>query len=97
MDDNEVLGRINELAREEHELFASRWTSAGTCSARDGRGGRRGSTRTKHGPDHGAPAESSTGRRASKERGHSSLGRVRCSPIGGRILEAYPGILTVLR
>jgi hypothetical protein len=22
MDDNEVLGRINELAREEHELFA---------------------------------------------------------------------------
>jgi hypothetical protein len=37
MDDHEVLGRINELAGEEHELF------------RDGRAARRGSTRTKHG------------------------------------------------
>jgi len=59
MDDTEVLGRINELAREAHELFereshgkvtdADRerlrrlevtLISAGTCSARDGRGGR---------------------------------------------------------
>ncbi len=96
MDDHEVLGRINELAREEHELFEreshgkvtdadrerlrrlevtlDRWTSAGTCFARDGRGGRRDSTRTKHAsetrrpsrdtrPDRGATAESSTLRR----------------------------------
>src|SRR5712692_5107242 len=68
MDDNKVLDRINDLAREEHELFEreshGKVTDADRerlrrlqvtldqcwdCSARDGRGGRRDSTRTKHG------------------------------------------------
>jgi len=83
-----LTGRSPTLTVNGYAGSRSRWISAGTCSGKDGRGGRRGSTRTKL---------SFETRKPSRDTRPDHGACVPCSPIVGRIPGAFAGILTVLR
>jgi hypothetical protein len=54
--ERESHGKVTDANRERLRRLRSRWTNAGTCFARDGCGGRRGSIRTKHGVETRKPS-----------------------------------------